>query len=96
MDNEKKRFHDMEKIMSAVLIGAAVLFIIFLIAAGCGIAWLKIVTAIITIITCILSLVLLYTTKLLLQPRSMWMTTAAICLMVCLLLSLILGFPSPL
>lgn len=96
MTKDAKRFKQMETIMTAVLIAATVLFIIYLIAAGNGIIWLKAVMAIITILVCGLCLVYLYMTKLLLRPKTMWMTLAAGAIIICLLFSLILNFPAKL
>ena len=96
MEKSKTRYKAMEKYMTAALSLSAILFIVFLITAGCGIIWLKVLTAIIAILVCGLCLVYLYMTKLLLGPRTLWMTTAAGGIIICLLFSLILGFPSPL
>jgi hypothetical protein len=96
MENNKNRYKEMEKYMTLVLIGAAILFVIFLIAAGCGIIWLKILTAIIAILVCGLCLAYLYMTRLLTAPRSLWMSAAAGSIIICTLFSWILGFPSPL
>ena len=96
MENEKLRFQEAEKIMTYILIGCTALFIVFLFAAGFGVIWLKVISAIIAIIACLLCLVYLYMTKLLLRPRSIWMTLGAAALIVCILFSWILNFPSPL
>lgn len=96
MGNEIKRFKKTETMMTAVLIAATVFFIIYLIAAGNGLIWLKTLMAIITIFICGLCLAYLYLTKLLLRPKTMWMTTAAGAILICLLFSLILNFPSKL
>ena len=96
MENTKNRYKEMEKYMTVALVSAAVLFIIYLFSAGFGIIWLKVLTAIIAILDCSLCLAYLYLTKLLLAPRSLWMTAAAGSVIICLLFSLILGFPSPL
>lgn len=96
MENNKNRYKEMEKYMTLALSGSGVLFVIFLIAAGFGIIWLKVLTAIIAILVCGLCLAYLYMAKLLLAPRSLWMTMAAGAIIICLLFSWILGFPSPL
>lgn len=96
MDGTKNRYKEMEKYMTVMLLCAALLFIVYLFAAGFGIIWLKVLTAIIAILICGLCLAYLYLTKLLLAPRSFWMTAAAGSILICLLFSLILGFPSPL
>lgn len=96
MNNDQARFKQMEKILTAVLVFAAVLFVVYLFAAGSGTIWLKALTAIITILICGLTIAYLYMTKLLLRPRTLWMTTAAAALIICLIFSLLLRFPSPL
>ena len=96
MANEAKRFKQMETMMTAVLIAATVFFIIYLIAAGSGVIWLKALMAIITILVCGLCLAYLYMTRLLTAPRSLWMSAAAGSIIICTLFSWILGFPSPL
>ena len=96
MEKDKNRFKALEKAMTITLLGITLIFILFLIASGCGIIWLKVILAIITAAACILCLAYLYITKLLIQPRSLWMTTAAASILACLLFSLILNFPSPL
>lgn len=96
MDKERNRFKELEKAMTVYLVAITVVFILFLIGAGCGILWLKVIFAIITALGCILCLGYLYMTRLLTQPRSLWMTTAAAAILVCLFFSLVLNFPSPL
>lgn len=96
MENEKLRFQEAEKLITYILIGCAALFIIFLFAAGFGVIWLKVICAIIAMIACALCLAYLYMTKLLLRPKSIWMTLSAAALIICILFSWILNFPSPL
>ena len=96
MENNKNRYKELEKYMAIMLVSSAVLFLIYLIAAGCGIIWLKVLTAIIAILICGLCLTYLYMTRLLLAPRSLWMSMAAGSVIICLLFSLIFGFPAPL
>ena len=96
MENPKSRYKQMEKYMTLVLIGNTLLFIVYLIAAGIGVIWLKVLSAIIAIIVSGLCLAYLYLTKLLTKPQSLWMTAAAGAVLICTLFSLILNFPSPL
>ena len=95
MGNDKNRFQALEKLMTLVLIAITAFFIFELIASANGIIWLKVILAILTAVACILCLVYLYMTRLLTQPRSLWMTTAAAAILVCLFFSLILNFPAP-
>lgn len=94
MDNNKNRYKELEKYMTIILIALAVLFLVYLIAAGTGIIWLKVLTAIIDIFVGLLCLAYLYITKLIFAPRSLWMTFAAGSVVICTLFSLILNFPS--
>lgn len=96
MAQDAKRYKQMEQLMTKTLIFSAVLFLVFLISAANGVVWLKVLTAIITIIICGLCLFYLYMTKLLTRPRSLWMTLAAGCLIFCIIFSLALNFPSKL
>ena len=85
----------MASYMSYALLAAVLLFVIYLFAAGAGVTWLKITCAIIAILVCVLCLAFLYLTKELLRPRSLWMSTCALAITLCLIFSLILNFPSP-
>lgn len=96
MDNERKRFQDAQRLLTYILIGCGVLFLIYLFAAGFGVIWLKAITAIIAILASGLCLAYLYMTKLWLQPRTVWMTLASASIIICLLFSLVLRFPAPL
>ncbi len=95
MTRSANQYHKMEQIMTAVLLFQTAVFILYLFASGFGIIWLKILTAIIAIIISCLCLAFLYFTREYKKSRSLWMTTASLCLLVCLLFSLILGYPSP-
>ncbi len=92
---KQDRYQQIEHFITFLLLAALVFFVVYLISSGCGIIWLKVISCIITILPCGLSLALLYLTRLLVRPRSLWMTTAAGAILVCLLFSLILNFPSP-
>ena len=90
---KQNRYREMEKLMTTALIADAVIFVLYLIFAGVGIAWLKIVLAILEILLALGSLSLLYLSRELLKPRSLWLTTGFFSLFLCTLVSLILAFP---
>ena len=92
---KNKRYRQMEKVMTCILLGNLGMFIIYLIVAGFGIIWLKAITAIIAMLVSGLCLWFLYMTQELMKPRSFWMTVAAAAILICVLASLILNFPSP-
>ncbi len=93
-DNQMK-YQQLQWYLTYALIAAAGLFALYLVFAGFGIVWLKVVTAILAILLSFGCLAILYMRKELLRQRSLWMTTAAAAIIVCLLFSLILNFPSP-
>lgn len=89
------KIQQMQWYLTYMLIAAAGLFALYLVFASFGITWLKIVTAILAILVSFACLAFLYLTNSLLRPRNLWMTTAAGAIIVCLLFSLMLNFPSP-
>lgn len=91
----QNRYKNMETVMCIAILVDLILFVTYLIAAGAGIVWLKVVSSILTILLAALCLVFLYFTGELLKQRSLWMGTAAAAIVICLLFSLILNFPSP-
>ena len=95
MGSKKTRYKKMEAMVTGVLCLDAVLFIAFLIFAGAGMAVMKVITAVLCVLLSGAVLYFLYTTRELLRKRSIWMTLAAACLLLCVLVSLILKFPSP-
>lgn len=93
--SKRNRYQTMERYMFGALLAALTMFIIYLFAAGGGTIWLQVITAILA--TCISGacLYFLYISKELLRPRSLWMSVSAAAIIVCLLFSIILQFPSP-
>ena len=91
----RMRYKDIERVLTFVLIGTAVVFALYLLFAGLGMTALKIITSIIAIVVCVLSLAYLYICGELKTRRSRWMVLGFICIAVCLLVSLILNFPAP-
>lgn len=89
------RYKEMERYMTYALCSDAAIFVLYLLFAGLGITWLKVVFAIIALVLSGLLLGYLYMTKELLKRRSFWISTGAAAIVVCTLFSLILNFPSP-
>ena len=92
---KRTRYQEMEFYMTVALIADFLSFIIFLIAAGTGAILLKVICIIVSTALSALCLWVLYFSRELLRPRSFWMMMAAAAIMICLLFSLILNFPSP-
>lgn len=95
MADPQSRYKQMEFMMACALGADLLLFVIFLIAAGGAVIWLKAVTAVLVFLLSLASLGYLYLTKELMKRRSIWMTMTAGVLILCTLLSLILNFPCP-
>lgn len=95
MAKRRNRYKEMERYMTFALIADAALLLLYLIFAGLGVVWLKVILAILAIVLSCLCLVFLFLSKELLRQRSLWMSVGAAAVLVCILFSLILNFPSP-
>ena len=95
MANKPNRYKLMERYMTYALCANAAIFIFYMIAAGNGIGWLKVILAILCLGISGLLLWVLYKSQELLKQRSLWITVGAAAIAVCVLFSLILKFPSP-
>lgn len=95
MAERRNRYNQLQQVVGLALLGAFVLFIFYLIAAGNEIVWLKTVLSILIFLICAACLGFLFITQELLRPRSIWMSLGAAAIALCLLLSLILHFPCP-
>lgn len=91
----RNRYREMESLMSKILIGDVVVFILFLLCASKAWTVLKVITAIISIFGSLLCLGWLYITGEFPRRRSLWMITAFAAIALCVLVSLLLNFPCP-
>ncbi|MBQ3503890.1 MAG: hypothetical protein IJA75_04220 [Oscillospiraceae bacterium] len=92
---KRNRYREMESKMTLVLISAAVFFVLYLVCASFGLNVLKYILAIVSIVASALCLVWLYLTGEFTRRRSLWMVTGFICIIACLLVSMILKYPYP-
>ena len=95
MARRTNRYREMENLMTKIILGDALVFVLYLVSAGLGWTFLKVVTAIIAIAGSVLCLGWLYLTKEFGRRRSLWMVTAFIAIAVCVIVSLILNYPAP-
>ena len=95
MANKPNRYKEMERYLTYALGLDTILFILFLIVAGNGIIWLKVILLLLGLFVSGCVLWVLYNTKEILKQRSLWLTVWAGAIAVCLFFSLILNFPSP-
>jgi hypothetical protein len=95
MAKQNNRYKMMDRYMTYALIADATLFVLYLLFAGFGVLWGKVLFAILGILVSAACLGFLYLTGELLRKRSLWMTAAAAAVIICILVSLIANFPSP-
>lgn len=95
MSGKRNRYREFERFTVLGLAIATIFFIAFLSAAGTGNVWLKVIYAIVAIGICGFFLWLLYQRRELLRPRSFWMSVWSAAIIICILASIILNFPSP-
>ena len=95
MAERKSNYKQLEFFLTIAVIANAVLFFIYMICAGTGVTWAKVFLAILCLLLSVGTLAVLYIKKELLRRRSMWMTLAAGAVLILLLFSLVLNFPSP-
>lgn len=95
-NRSRNRYREMESIMTKVLIGDGLAFLLYMFAASRVGAWgvIKGIAAFLAIAISVLSLVWLFMTKEMTRRRSLWMVTACVSILACILVSLCLGYPS--
>jgi len=91
----RNRYREMESLMSKILIGDTVVFLLYLIFAAKAMTVLKVITAIISIFGSFLCLGWLYITGEFPRRRSLWMITGFVAIALCVIVSLLLNFPCP-
>lgn len=92
---EQRRYRELERYATYALAGEAVVFFLYLLCAGFGVGWLKIFLAVVAILAAGLGIAYLYLIGELLRPRSRWMGTGFAAVIACILVSLLLNYPSP-
>lgn len=93
--NEYKRYKENERIWIYGVIADAGIFALYLLMAGLGVVWLKWILAIAAILLSTAGLASLYLTGELRRQRSLYLTAGFGAVIVVILFSLILNYPSP-
>lgn len=89
----RSRYREMAQLMTALLIADAVVFVLYLIAAGAGIPWLKVLNAVIALGVSVLCLGFLCLVREAFRQRSLWLTAGFFSVFLCTVVSLVLSFP---
>ena len=95
MAKQQNRYKLFERFLTVALCIDTIAFIFYMIYAGLGITWLKVILSLMCFALSGYILWLLYNSRELLRSRSLWITTGAAAIAFCLFMSLILNFPSP-
>ena len=91
----RRRYKDIERFLTQVLLAETAVFVLYLIFAGIGVGALKVVASILIILASSACLALLYMTGEMKKARSRWLVLGFGCILLCLLVSLLLNYPSP-
>lgn len=92
---KKNTFRKFEKLMTRVILGTLVLFLLMLTAAAIGIGWLKWTLAITIVLVSAMGTALLVLKQEHRRRRSLWMLASFVGFLACTLVSLISGYPAP-
>lgn len=91
----RRRYKELETLLTRVLLADVAVFVLYLIFAGVGVTAMKVITAIIAILASGLCLALLYTNGEMKKRRSRWLVCGFAAIVICLLVSLVVKYPSP-
>ena len=91
----RRRYKDIERLLTQILIADAAVFVLYMFFAGLGFGFLKVVSTVLCMVASIACLALLYMTGEMKKARSRWLVLGFAAIVVCLLVSLILNYPSP-
>ena len=90
-----KRNRELENMMTKIILADVFVFVLYLIFAAKDLGVLKAITSIIAIASSGLSLGWLYITGEFPRRRSLWLITGFAGIILCILFSLLLGYPGP-
>ena len=96
-NNRRNRnaFRKFESLMTKVILGTLVLFLLMLAAAAIGIGWLKWLLAVTVLLVSVMGTALLVLKQEHRRRRSLWMLASFVSFLACTLVSLIAGYPAP-
>ena len=91
----RMRYKQIEQLLTRVLLADTAVFVLYLIFAGFGLTFLKVLTVIIALVGSALCLAYLYMLGEFKKARSRWLVMGCGAIILCTLVSVILNFPSP-
>ena len=91
----RNSFRQFERLLTRLILGTLVLFLMMLAASAGGIGWLKWLLAVTVLLLCAAGTALLVLKQEHKRRRSWWLLASFAGLLACTLVSLIVGFPAP-
>ena len=91
----RNRYREMESLMTKIILGDVLVFVLYLVSANQGWSVFKVITAIISTFGSLLCVGWLYLTGEFGRRRSLWMVTEFISIVICVAVSLLLSYPAP-
>lgn len=95
MAKKLSRYQKMDYSMTVAMAAVGVVFLLYLIAAGFGVLWLKVLSALIAILGSALGLGFLYLIGEFKKQRSLWLVVGFGSVIVVTLISILCNYPSP-
>ena len=92
---KRMRYKEIDQLLTRGLIADTAVFVLYLFFAAAGMTALKVITVIIALIASALCLAYLYMLGEFKKRRSRWMVMGFGSIILCILVSLILNYPSP-
>lgn len=92
---KRNRYREMENLMTKIILVDVVVFVAYLLSAGMGANLIKVISALVCVVGSSLGAGWLYLTGEFKRRRSLWMVTIFICIVICVVFSLVLGYPRP-
>lgn len=92
---KKNSFRRFEDLMTKVILGTLVLFLLMLTASAIGIGWLKWLLAVTIILVSAMGAALLVLKQEHRRRRSLWMLASFAGFLACTLVSVLAGYPAP-
>jgi len=92
---KRNRYRQMESLMTKIILGDVLIFVGYLVFAHMGLNVLKVITAIVALCGSLVCVGWLYLTGEFTRRRSLWMVTIFICIVLCMVISLVLKYPCP-
>lgn len=91
----RRRYKDVERVLTMALLADLAVFVLFLIFSGLGWTALKVISVILIVVVSGLCLAFLYMCGEMKKRRSRWLVMGYGAIVVCMLVSLLLNYPSP-